>query len=202
MVLLRGVALPSRARLCCAPGRAMSAVRAAHAPTPADSLIGGPGAVRDSAVLVTGGGMAGLGAATTLVRAGVDTLLVEQGRGAGGRVCTRRVRGQPLSFDHGCQYFAPKDGTAFAALMATLEAEGVVARWGERGTLGAVSCDAKTGRIDAASFTPHDASKARCRGRARPLPRARVCMQPSVHATGALTRAHRGCRKRGWLCRV
>jgi hypothetical protein len=116
-----------------------------------DGLIGGPAAVRDTTVLVAGGGFSGLGAAATLVRAGVDTLLVEQGRGVGGRVCTRRVRSQPLSFDHGCQYLSPKT-EEFAALLTALERDGVVARWAD-GRLGAVACGAG-GRLDHASFAP------------------------------------------------
>ena len=122
-----------------------------------DSLLGGPEAACDATVLVVGGGMSGLGAATTLVSAGVSTLLVEQGRGVGGRVCTRRVRGTSLTFDHGSQYFAPKPGDAFVPVLAELEAAGVVARWGA-GRLGTVACDA-SGRLDWSSFVPHAPSK-------------------------------------------
>ena len=126
----------------------------------ADSLLGGPEAVRDTTVLVVGGGMSGLGAAVTLVSAGVSTLLVEQGRGVGGRVCSRRVRSHgELSFDHGCQYFAPKPGDPFASVLAELESAGVVARWGAGGRLGSVSCDA-AGRLDWSSFVPQPPSKA------------------------------------------
>ena len=127
----------------------------------ADSLLGGPEAVRDATVLVVGGGMSGLGAAATLVSAGVNTLLVEQGRGVGGRVCSRRARGPhgELSFDHGCQYFAPKPGDPFAAVLAELEGAGVVARWGAGGRLGTVGCDA-AGRLDWSSFAPQPPSKA------------------------------------------
>ena len=122
-----------------------------------DSLLGGPETARDATVLVVGGGMSGLGVATTLISAGVDTQLVEQGRGVGGRVCTRRVRGKPFSFDHGAQYFAPKQGDAFASVLTELEAAGVVARWGA-GRLGAVGCDG-AGRLDWSSFVPHPPSK-------------------------------------------
>ncbi len=148
------------ARRCAAPCRpsAFITMRAA-ASSRDDSLIEGPAAVRDSAVLISGGGMSGLGAAATLVAAGVDTVLCEQGRGLGGRVCTRRVRGQPLSFDHGCQYFAPK-AEPFAAVLAELESAGIVARWGEGGRLGAVACDA-AGRIDWRTYVPHEPSKVR-----------------------------------------
>jgi len=148
---LVGRLLPRARRSTCRADRAMAASREQ------DKLLGGPDAARDATVLVVGGGMSGLGAAATLVRAGVDTLLVEQGRGVGGRVCTRHVRGKALSFDHGCQYFAPKDGDPFAAVLAELETAGVVARWGAS-RLGAVDC-AASGRIDWSTFAPHQPSK-------------------------------------------
>jgi hypothetical protein len=136
--------------------RAACSSRQVAAPADArgdDGLIGGPASVRDTTVLISGGGFSGLGAATTLVCAGVDTLLVEQGRGVGGRVCTRRVRSQPLSFDHGCQYLSPKTAE-FASLLAALERDGIVARWAD-GRLGAVACGVD-GRLDWSSFVPND----------------------------------------------
>jgi renalase len=136
--------------------RRVSCVTAAAARD--SGLIGGPSDVRDAPVLVSGGGMSGLAVATTLANAGVATLLVEQGRGVGGRVCTRHARGMPLSFDHGCQYFAPKGGE-FAALLTQLESEGVVARWGAGGRLGEVACDT-AGRIDWTTYAPQPAGKA------------------------------------------
>ena len=137
----------------------MAALRLAAASADA-GLFAGPEAVRDSTVLISGGGMSGLGCAVTLVAAGIDTVLCEQGRGGGGRVCTRRVRGETFTFDFGCQYFAPKAGDAFAAPLAQLVAEGVAAPWGDGGRLGALACDAH-GRIDWASYAPHEPSKAR-----------------------------------------
>ncbi len=141
------------ARAACRQMRVMSTARAG-------AQFGGAADVRDSTVLISGGGMAGIGAAMKLVAAGVDVLLCEQGRGVGGRVCTRHVRDRRLSFDHGCQYFAPKEGSAFSALLLELERDGVVGRW-SAGTrrLGNVACDA-AGRLDAASFAPwEDAEK-------------------------------------------
>lgn len=124
----------------------------------ADSFAGGPAAVCDSTVLVSGGGMSGVAAAATLVAAGVDVCLVEQGRGLGGRVATRRVRGHDFTFDHGCQYFAPKPSDPFAAVLASLAEAGVVARWGEGGRLGTLRCDA-TGRLDLPTYAPHEPEK-------------------------------------------
>ena len=124
----------------------------------ADSFAGGPAAVCDSPVLVSGGGMAGVAVAATLVAAGVDVCLVEQGRGLGGRVATRRVRGQDFTFDHGCQYFAPKPSDPFAGVLASLADAGVVARWGEGGRLGSLRCDA-AGRLDLPTYTPQAPDK-------------------------------------------
>eukprot|EP00198_Chlamydomonas_reinhardtii_P013228 XP_001702565.1 predicted protein [Chlamydomonas reinhardtii] len=54
--------------------------------------------------LVVGGGFAGLAAAQVLTEQGLEVLLVEQGRGLGGRMCTRTATvpgtGERLTFDH------------------------------------------------------------------------------------------------------
>ena len=112
--------------------RRLHAAMAAVGPT--SSLLGGPEAVRDSTVLVVGGGMSGLGAAATLVSAGVSTLLVEQGRGVGGRVCSRRERGPhgELSFDHllAAAVARPGAGT-LAVVTGTRAAPGSLRREGD-----------------------------------------------------------------------
>lgn len=113
-----------------------------------------PDTVRDATVLVAGGGFAGLAAASRLVSSGVDVLLVEAGRGLGGRVATRHTP-QGLTFDHGAQYFGDKGGD-FSELLKSLEAAGVVALWDAR--LGEVACD-KGGVIDRNTFTPWPPSK-------------------------------------------
>jgi predicted NAD/FAD-dependent oxidoreductase len=54
--------------------------------------------------LVVGGGFAGLAAAEVLAQAGTHVFLAEQGRGLGGRVCTRTAQlpdGNTVTFDHG-----------------------------------------------------------------------------------------------------
>lgn len=53
--------------------------------------------------LVVGGGFAGLAAAKSLINQGNEVVLVDQSRGLGGRVCTRRAKvdGNELTFDHG-----------------------------------------------------------------------------------------------------
>ncbi len=58
-------------------------------------------------MLVIGAGMSGLIAATVLKEHGVNVVVVDKGRGAGGRMSTRRldVESQYAYFDHGAQYF-------------------------------------------------------------------------------------------------
>lgn len=81
-------------------------------------------------ILIIGGGMAGLSAATALTSAGRKVTVLDKGRGPGGRMAARRVElgGQSVSFDHGAQYFTARD-PAFRAAVAAWEAAGVAARW-------------------------------------------------------------------------
>jgi hypothetical protein len=57
-------------------------------------------------VAVIGAGMSGLGAARTLNRAGVETVVFEKSRGVGGRVATRRIG--EFAFDHGATVISPR----------------------------------------------------------------------------------------------
>lgn len=74
--------------------------------------------------------MAGLACADALADAGHDVMLFDKGRGAGGRMSTRRVEvaGRVVSFDHGAQYLTVRD-PGFAAQVARWEADGHAARW-------------------------------------------------------------------------
>ena len=65
-------------------------------------------------VLVIGAGMAGLVAAAELQRAGRRALVIEKGRGVGGRLASRRIG--EASFDHGAQFITART-TRFAALL-------------------------------------------------------------------------------------
>ncbi len=56
---------------------------------------------------IIGAGIAGLTLARRLVDAGHSALLVDRGRGVGGRATTRRLDG--ATFDHGAQYFTARD---------------------------------------------------------------------------------------------
>lgn len=79
---------------------------------------------------VVGAGIAGLSCAQALQETGHTVALFDKGRGAGGRMATRRVDtpGGPVAFDHGAQYFTARDA-AFSAQVAIWEAAGVVGKW-------------------------------------------------------------------------
>lgn len=81
-------------------------------------------------ILIIGGGMAGLSAATALAGAGQRIVVLDKGRGPGGRMAARRVEiaGEPVSFDHGAQYFTARD-PAFREAVAGWEQTGAAARW-------------------------------------------------------------------------
>lgn len=81
-----------------------------------------------SSCLIIGAGMAGLAAARRLRESGWRVLLVDKGRGVGGRMATRRIGA--ARFDHGAQYFTTRE-PQFAALAATLEEAGFIRRWFE-----------------------------------------------------------------------
>lgn len=81
-------------------------------------------------ILIIGGGMAGLSAATALASTGRRIVVLDKGRGPGGRMATRRVEieGAQASFDHGAQYFTARD-PAFREQVAQWEQAGIAARW-------------------------------------------------------------------------
>lgn len=69
-----------------------------------------------TAITIIGAGMAGLACARHLARAGHAPLVLDKGRGIGGRMATRRVtlaEGE-ISFDHGAQYLTARN-QGFAA---------------------------------------------------------------------------------------
>ena len=81
-------------------------------------------------IAVIGAGLAGLACAGALQAGGVAVTLFDKGRGAGGRLSTRRLdtpAGQ-ASFDHGAQYFTATD-PAFQAEIERWSVLGLAARW-------------------------------------------------------------------------
>lgn len=83
---------------------------------------------------IIGAGMAGLSCSGALQEAGLAVTLFDKGRGAGGRMATRRLQ-TPLgevSLDHGAQYFTARD-PAFQQLTQGWHAAGIVTPWPEAG---------------------------------------------------------------------
>ena len=76
--------------------------------------------------LIIGAGMAGLIAARNLTQHGWNVVVLDKGRGIGGRMATRRL--EQARLDHGAQYFAA--GTPeFQHLADDLLAEGLIKEW-------------------------------------------------------------------------
>jgi renalase len=81
-------------------------------------------------VAIVGAGIAGLSAGTALVAAGFRVAIFDKGRGAGGRMATRRLH-TPVGeaqFDHGAQYFTIRD-PAFAACVHRWTEIALASRW-------------------------------------------------------------------------
>jgi predicted NAD/FAD-dependent oxidoreductase len=77
-------------------------------------------------VVVIGAGIAGLLAASSLQAAGRNVLVLEKGRGVGGRMATRRQ--EDVVFDHGAQFFTVRE-PRFEQWVARWRASGAVTEW-------------------------------------------------------------------------
>lgn len=75
----------------------------------------------DIDILLIGAGMAGLACARRLSAAGLAPVVLDKGRGVGGRMATRRVMlgDAAVRFDHGAQYFTARD-EHFSGLLAQM----------------------------------------------------------------------------------
>jgi renalase len=80
----------------------------------------------NSTSLIIGAGMAGLMAAHTLHRAGISPIVLDKGRGVGGRMSTRRFGG--ATFDHGAQFFTVRTDT-IQTWVERWQANGDAALW-------------------------------------------------------------------------
>jgi renalase len=81
--------------------------------------------------LIIGAGLAGLTAGQKLQAAGKSILILDKGRGVGGRLATRRIEladGRQAIFDHGAQFFTARS-PIFAEMVAEWERAGVAAVW-------------------------------------------------------------------------
>ena len=86
-------------------------------------------------IVIIGAGIAGLSAASALIRGGQLPVIFDKGRGIGGRVATRRVSlpdGTQLQFDHGAQ-FATAKGAGFGTVLTELQKTGLAAVWNSGG---------------------------------------------------------------------
>lgn len=76
--------------------------------------------------MVLGAGMAGLIAAEALQQAGRQVVVLDKGRGVGGRLATRRAEG--AVFDHGAQFLTART-LRWRALVDRWNEEGVAVEW-------------------------------------------------------------------------
>ena len=77
-------------------------------------------------ILIIGAGLAGLLAATDLQASGFHPLVVDKGRGVGGRLASRRIGS--ATFDHGAQFITART-PRFAALLSEWKGLGLVTEW-------------------------------------------------------------------------
>lgn len=77
-------------------------------------------------VLIVGAGVSGLVAARELQNAGRSVLLLDKGRGLGGRLASRRMG--EATFDHGAQFVTTRD-TRFGAILQNASEAGVLTQW-------------------------------------------------------------------------
>jgi len=76
--------------------------------------------------IVIGAGVAGLSAASELHRQGKSVLVIDKGRGVGGRMATRRVGS--LRMDHGAQFITIRD-SRFESRVTPLLTTGELFPW-------------------------------------------------------------------------
>lgn len=88
--------------------------------------VGRPRGFARPRTVVVGGGVAGAICARTLYDHGAEVLVLDKGRGPGGRLSTRR--GEVVSWDHGCPAFTARTGL-FRRYLRSWAEQGVVARW-------------------------------------------------------------------------
>ena len=81
---------------------------------------------KETDILIIGAGLAGLSAAQKLVEHGRQVLVVDKGRGLGGRLAGRRIG--TATFDHGAQFMTARD-PRFAALVERWVDAGVAEEW-------------------------------------------------------------------------
>ncbi len=84
-----------------------------------------------SSCLIIGGGISGLITATILQRQGIKVIVLDKGRGIGGRLATRRIRySEDIEgvFDYGTQYFSVRE-PQFKVWVDDWSEQNVVTQW-------------------------------------------------------------------------
>ena len=81
---------------------------------------------RNVDVLVIGAGMTGLSAAAALQKAGRKAVVVDKGKGVGGRMATRRIGA--ATFDHGAQFVTARD-PRFGDVLENARTVGAALEW-------------------------------------------------------------------------
>jgi renalase len=76
--------------------------------------------------VIIGAGLAGLSAARILSKKGHEVVILDKGRGVGGRMSTRTIN--DAKADHGAQYFSVKS-PEFQELISKLQVEHIVSEW-------------------------------------------------------------------------
>jgi photolyase PhrII len=92
-------------------------------------IVAQPPGRRAMRVAIVGAGLAGLTAARILDEQGFETIVLDKGRGPGGRMSSRREG--PLRFDHGAQYFTARDPRFLRHVVAWRE-RGLIQAWRPR----------------------------------------------------------------------
>lgn len=80
-------------------------------------------------VLIIGAGLTGLTAATKLKTEGFEVIVLDKGRGVGGRLASRRIG--EATFDHGAQFMTARDPD-FSQFISEWEKQGAVTEWFRR----------------------------------------------------------------------
>jgi renalase len=88
--------------------------------------------MKEADVAIVGAGLAGLAAGRDLTAAGLNVVILDKGRGVGGRMATRRFDG--AVFDTGAQFFSARDERFRSLLEGTLVPQGAAAVWYRRGS--------------------------------------------------------------------
>ena len=107
-------------------------------------------------IAIIGAGMAGLSCADVLRDAGHDVALFDKGRGAGGRMSSRRLATSlgDVTVDHGAQYFTARD-PGFRRLVLAWQGLGIAAPWPAAGRETWVGVPAMNAVVKAMA-APHD----------------------------------------------